>query len=365
LPVYPNPEAARVVHVYSQFLQVHVTVCINCKTNPKFNPDMLERMLQPLRSWWSRRSSATQLLPKYLWKAVFNHIRSGYGPRQAAALSYYALFSVFPLILLLAVAIGALVEPAVAQEQIARALEWLLPSGTVGDIQEILSGALRQSSSFGLVATLSLIWAATGLFTNITLALDNIFEVPYVRSMWRQRLLAIIMGLTLVILFVASFVTSGVLRLIAALSLAGPNFWVLISTLFLPLGLNLVIFALLFRYVPAREVHWDAVWPAAIFGALGWELAKRGFEWYLTNLANYSIIYGSIATGIVLLFWAWLIASIFLFGAQLCARLNEWISESNSEPTSLQTQQQLISLYVREERLPPPPVATPIQPESQ
>ncbi len=288
---------------------------------------MIREFQKLFRRWWDQRSPGTKLLPKYIRKAIFNHLRSGSGSRLAAALAYYALFSVFPMVLLLAVAIGSIVEPAVAQEQIVQALAWILPEIAVSDIQDILSGALRQSGSFGLVATASLIWAATGLFTNITLALDNIFEVPSVRSMWRQRLLAIAMGMTLVVLFMASFLTSGLLRLIGALSLGSPNLWISISTLFLPFGLNLVIFALLFRYVPAREVHWDAAWAAAIFGAVGWELAKQGFQWYLTNLANYSLIYGSIATGIVMLFWAWLIASIFLFGAQLCARLNEWLIE--------------------------------------
>jgi membrane protein len=71
------------------------------------------------------------------------------------------------------------------------------------------------------------------------------------------------------------------------------------------------------------------VWPAAIFGAIGWELAKIGFSWYLTNVANYQFIYGSIATAIVLLFWAYLLASLFLLSAEFCAQLNEWILENN------------------------------------
>jgi membrane protein len=183
-----------------------------------------------------------------------------------------------------------------------------------------------QSQSFGLVALVAIIWAATGLFSSITTALDTIFDVPTARSLWRVRLVAILMGMALVVLVIASFLTTGVLRLLLALSLE-LNIWVSIGTIFLPLGLDVVIFALLFRFVPARRVHWEAVWPAALFGAVGWELAKSAFEWYLTNLATYSLIYGGIATGIVLLFWAYLIASLFLFSAELCARLNEWLIE--------------------------------------
>lgn len=310
---------------------------------------------QRLQAWWSQRSPATRSLPHHLWRAVSNYVRSGSGSRQAAALSYFAIFSVFPLVLLIAVVIGSVVGPAVAQEQIAEGLQIFLPDTTVDDIQQTLGGALEQSGSFGLVATAALIWAATGLFTNITLALDGIFDVPSVRSMWRQRVLALIMGVTLVVLVVASFLTSGVLRLAAAFSPGSPNLWITIGVVFLPLGLDVVIFALLFQYVPARDVYWDAVWPAAIFGSVGWELAKRGFEWYLANLARYQVIYGGIATGIVLLFWAWLIASIFLFSAELCARLNEWFIEQAERRAASEHHAQLIAVYQQGEILPPPP----------
>jgi YihY family inner membrane protein len=127
------------------------------------------------------------------------------------------------------------------------------------------------------------------------------------------------------VLIATSFVTSAVLRLVSALFLERPSLWLSIGSIFLPLGLNMVIFALLFRFVPSRRVHWDAVWPAAIFGGVGWELAKSAFGWYLLNVANYQFVYGTLSTGIVLLFWAYVIASIFLLSAEFCAQLNEWI----------------------------------------
>jgi membrane protein len=312
---------------------------------------MLQKIIQRLKewqaifqNWWEKLPHPTQTLPGYIWRAVLNFLR--FGSQQAASLAYYSLFSVFPLILLLAISIGSLVGPAVAQEQIAGGLRLFLPEETARLIQSTVSDALNQSTQFGLVAILGLIWAATGLFSGITHALDRIFSVPEVRSIWRMRLLALLMGITLVVLVTASFVTSGILRLFLALSLE-LNLWLTIGTYFLPIGLNLVIFALLFRYVPARNVNWDAIWPAAMFGAIGWEAAKISFEWYLANLATYSVIYGSIATGIVLLFWAYLLASIFLFSAELCARLNEWLI-AEDEYRTVQTSPDKIELYIPE-----------------
>lgn len=225
---------------------------------------------------------------------------------------------------MLAVAISKLLGPAAAQSQVANALAIFLPGDTSFELQNNVTLALEQGGSFTLVAVAGLVWSALGLFTNITSSLDLIFAVPARRSLWRQRVTALTMTLILVVLVTASFVTSGVFRLVAAVFLERPNVWISIGAVFLPLGLNIVIFVLLFRYVPSLHVHWDAVWPAAIFGGLGWELAKAGFQWYLANIANFQFIYGSIATAIVLLLWAYLIAAIFLMSAELCAQLNEW-----------------------------------------
>lgn len=279
-------------------------------------------MFSFFRRWWASQDDVTRQLPVYLRQAVTNFGHSG--TRQAAALAYYAIFSVFPLSLLLAVVVGRLLGPVAAQEQLSNALSLFLPQDTTRLLQSNIEEALQQSGSFTLIALAGLIWSALGLFSNITFSLDVIFAVPARRSLWRQRLVALLMTVILVALITASFVTSAVLRLISVSLLGQPSTWLNVGTIFLPMGLNMVIFALLFRYVPARHVHWDAVWPAAIFGAVGWELAKAGFVWYTSRVVNFQFVYGSIATAIVLLLWAYLIAAIFLFSAELCAQLNDW-----------------------------------------
>ena len=110
-------------------------------------------------------------------------------------------------------------------------------------------------------------------------------------------------------------------------AMAQPSAILAIVTLFLPLGLNVAIFALLFRYIPQMHVRWDAIWPAAVLGGIGWELSKSLFVWYINNFANYSVIYGSLGTVIVMLFWAYLSAAILLLAADLCAAINQWLAE--------------------------------------
>jgi membrane protein len=272
---------------------------------------------------WNALDPATRALPQYLWRAVVNF--NAYGTPRAAALAYYAIFSIFPLSLLLAIAIGSILGDTLVQEQIGAALPLFLPPGTEQLLLEnIKPEALELGRSAGLLGLAGLIWSGLGLFSNVTSSLDLIFRVSARRSIWRQRLVALVMAIILVLLVTASFVTSGVMGLASALIALYPSFWINAGAIFLPLGLNMVIFALLFHYVPARKVFWDAVWPAALFGAIGWELAKEAFRWYLANFPTFQFVYSTIATAIVLLLWAFLLASIFLFSAELCAQLNDW-----------------------------------------
>jgi membrane protein len=279
-------------------------------------------MITQFQDWWLNLPQNTRSVTRHIWLAFANF--NQHGTRQAAALAYYAIFSVFPLVLLLWAAVSSLLGPTVASEQISNGLELFLPRSTVDVLRENVSTSVQQSSSFTLIALAGLIWSALGFFTNITNALDLIFQVPASRSMWRQRFVAFVMILLLVVLIVASFVTSGVLQLISSLLGNNPNIWIMIGRIFLPMGLDMVIFALLFRYVPARLVHWDAVWPAAILGAGIWQITKSGFAWYLANVANYQFVYGTVTTAIILLLYAYITASIFLLSAEICAQLNEW-----------------------------------------
>ena len=84
----------------------------------------VNRLKYLLASWWSSRGESTRELPSVFLTALRNFSR--YSSRQSAALAFYALFSMFPLTLMLAVLIGGLLEPAAAQEQITNWLDFLL-----------------------------------------------------------------------------------------------------------------------------------------------------------------------------------------------------------------------------------------------
>src|SRR5690606_31150833 len=112
----------------------------------------LKGRLQKIARWWERRDPATRLFFFYVRQAIMNYVN--YGSRRAAALAYYAIFSIFPLVLLLAIAFSRIVGTAVAQEQIASALSLFLPesSETAALFQDSIQQAVDQNASFGLIA---------------------------------------------------------------------------------------------------------------------------------------------------------------------------------------------------------------------
>ena len=247
--------------------------------------------------------------------------------RYAASLAYYALFSIFPLILLSVTLISGLLGRTLAEEQVLQVIQSFFPADTVSLIEDNVLRALEQRQSFSIVALIGLAWSALSMFSNLTVAIDNIFHPTRWRPLWHKRLLALLMVIVLAVLLLASLFTSVGIRIINMLLLDRENTTMWVINVFLPLGLNMTIFALLFRHVPRVTVRWDAIWPAAVLGGVGWEAAQSLFVWYLDNFGNYSVIYGSLGTVIILLLWIFLSSAILLLAAEICNALNTWYNQ--------------------------------------
>ena len=77
------------------------------------------------------------------------------------------------------------------------------------------------------------------------------------------------------------------------------------------------MFLLLYRFVPNCKTYWRYVWTGAVVAAILFEMSKGVFLWYLANVADYELIYGSVASMIVLLSWAYVSAFILILGAEI------------------------------------------------
>ena len=84
------------------------------------------------------------------------------------------------------------------------------------------------------------------------------------------------------------------------------------------------MFALMFRLVPRRKISWRSILPATLLGAFIWEIAKNLFGWYVANLANFGVVYGSLGTVIGLLTWTYLTGCMVSLCAELAVVTEDW-----------------------------------------
>lgn len=274
--------------------------------------------------WWVLANTMTDGLLQHLWWAIDRFGK--HGTRESAALSYYAVFSLFPLLILLIIIVGSWLGPAAARNQIDGVLRVFLPASTASFLQDSIAETLEQRGSFGLVAGITLLWSSLGFFSSLSSALSRTFRDEKGYNTWSSRLMGLGMMVALGVLLSASLATTLAFNLLDLL-IFGTMSWLTTTALVVPFSLSVAIFAFLYRFIPRRRVRWDAIWVAAFLGGGAWEIAKRLFTWYLDNLASYSLVYGSVATMIVLMLWVYLTGIIILLGGEICVALDDWMSK--------------------------------------
>ncbi|MFZ6030167.1 MAG: YihY/virulence factor BrkB family protein [Chloroflexota bacterium] len=253
------------------------------------------------------------------------------GGQAAASLSYYALFSLFPFLLTLIYFGSYFLESEKTYQQV---MTWLYRALPVSRdvISENLARVVDQRGPIGVVGLITLLWAASGVFTGVAYHVNRAWDETDQRGFLQKRLIAFSMIAALTLLFLLSVALQTVLALLPAfdIPLLGnvnvyeTGLWVLLSNL-LPWFLIVLLYFALYLWVPARPVNWKAALWSGLVTATAWKVATAGFNWYLrSGFGQYELVYGSLGALVALLFLVYLIGWITLFGAHLCASLEAW-----------------------------------------
>ncbi len=244
---------------------------------------------------------------------------------RAAALAYYSLLSIFPLLLLLISLIGRWLSSASAQQVVFALVQQVIP--IVPElISENVEWVLARRGSVNVVAGVSLAWSASSLFAAIIHSLDRVWSGEPGRTFWEHRLLSIGLVGAVVILFIFSSVLTAVLSLVPRLiTMLVPiradlvwRGWRYAPAL-VSLGMDVFLYAMLYRFLPSRFPPWPAVWAGAVVAGIGWNAMKVAFAWYLGHFARYGLVYGTLATLVAFLFWVYLSGVVLLVGAEFGA----------------------------------------------
>ncbi len=236
---------------------------------------------------------------------------------RAASLAYFAMFSVFPLLLFIIFLGSNVLHSPEVRQALTVYLEQALPVGSQ-NIRLVIDQTLRSRGSIGLLGGLTLFWGASSMFGVLESAL-NVIWGSSPRGYLRRRLISAITVLSLSALFIAAL---SIGPLVSWLWDGSDLLWKRWLNIGLSLSLTTIICFLLYRVFPNRPVPWrPALIGAAVVGVLG-EGAKFLFGNYLRfAFDNYGYTYGSLAWLVALALWAYFIGVILFFGAEVGAAI--------------------------------------------
>jgi membrane protein len=279
-------------------------------------------------AWLTR--PGLRVFTKTLRAAAVGTFNDG-GIATAKSAAYSALLSFFPL---LATAATMLVHTRAdfAYRQISTFLSQALPPHTQETVFRYFADRGNQPALWPVTGFLVSLWAASGFMVSLIEGFRAAYKIPSGRSFLRERAVAVM----LVLLAAAPAVVASVLVLFGRRA----EHWAVHKLGLLPSGVDLqgwvrvigaaarwgiglaaiaAATAILYFYGPNRKQRWHSVWPGALVATGLWLGATMSFGWYVRNIGNYNVLYGSIATAILLLVWMYLLAIIALFGCEFNA----------------------------------------------
>ena len=246
-------------------------------------------------------------------------------PRLGAALAYYTLLSVAPLLILIVGICGLVFDKNHAEKQLLNQVSDMVGPSATKSLQAVLNSAHHTGSGVfaSAIALVTLLFGASGVFVELRDSLNTIWDAPpHASSGWReliwQRIVSFGMVLALGFLLLVSLVLSAALAVVT-------NFFdgfvplkaaVLgeVANFIVPMIAISVLFALIFKFVPDVPIHWRDVLIGAVATAILFQIGKALLALYLAT-AGVGSTYGAAGSLVAFVVWVYYSAQIFLFGA--------------------------------------------------
>jgi membrane protein len=258
-------------------------------------------------------------------------------PTYAAALAYRALFALFPFFAFLMALLGFLEITSVfewmidqtrstLQEQYARTGEWLIRQG----LYQAQGGELLSS-----IIVLA-IWSVSGGVRSLTKALNTVHGVVESRPAWKRLVLqaffAVCLAVTLIIAISLLLIGPWAVEWLVGLVGLDEIFISLWAWLRLPVALVLLmlVVSVVYWVVPNVDQPLRLITPGAVLAVIVWVVASLAFAYYVSNFANYSVIYGSLGAAVALLLYFYISAVVLLLGAEMNAVIHFNVSKKDA-----------------------------------
>ena len=248
-------------------------------------------------------------------------------PSMGAAIAFYTVFSIAPLVIIATAISGIFFSAEAAQGQIFDQLRELVGRDGAAALQAIVKSANRPME--GVVATITslaiMIVGATGVFAELQNAMDRIWKVPIDKrhsGLWhvvRRRMASFGLMLAVAFLLLVSLIVSASIAVVETLwrpYAGGSGVPLSVLTQAGSVLMVAILFALLFKNLPRVPVAWPGVIVGSIMAAVLFEAGKSAIGFYISE-SGVASGFGVAGTLVVLLLWVYYSAQIFLFGAEL------------------------------------------------
>lgn len=260
------------------------------------------------------------------------------GHRSAAQISFFAILSFIPLVLLLAAAFGLLFEDAAVRGRIIETVFDNVPLASGDDrpqLERAVRDALDQAGDLGIFTTLLLLAAASGVMGALRHSINEAWDIDGRPPLLQRKALdlALVLGGTSILALSVSLTAAH--RLETIVDDKGGGGWLLAVALdFLGDVLPMVFVAagllFLYRVLPMNKEPLRKIWPGAVVGAVGLAIVKLGLELYFEQLADFGALYGSLGAAMGLLIFVYAASNVVVFGAEFAA---EWARADDTRST--------------------------------
>ena len=277
--------------------------------------ERVQRLIESLDEWalrrkWTRVARAAVI-------GFFEHDTLQY----AGSMAYFAMLSVFQVIVLAIVVLSSLLGEGTVREFLLDRIEEGSPLDSEV-IADMIDATLASRGTLTVVGVVVLVWSALGLFASISRGVSRVFDTePPQLIMWDQFRGLLLMGLTgvLAVGAVAVGIVTGAVERFAAEALAelpGAAAALSLIGLVVPLVLIFGAFWVLYRVVPHRAVGALDALPGAILATVLWTVLRLGFSFYTTNIAPQDPIFGTVSSAITFLLFLYFASVVLLIGAE-------------------------------------------------
>ena len=246
----------------------------------------------------------------WYFKKAYKKFSTDRCPLLASALVHATTFSLFPLLLgLISLSVFILGSSEGIIDKVMPYLKQAFPVN-INEIINNISLIKQNSILIAIAGLLGFLWGAASIFRALESTLNVIWKVKKDRPFFRKSLLTIGSAFLVIILLLGSIFANLVGKMVGLEGLATlpPQFSIILSIL---------LFGLIYWQFPNRKVQFKDAMFGAVFTGITWEIAKFLFTFYITRMVDYSRVFGSLSTLVVIFLWVYYSAYIFLFGAEL------------------------------------------------